>query len=163
MTWRQQEKADKEKKKLKPHLVSIIKQTEKRHSDVEEIFKDVDIYNDVVYTEVYSSLEEESISSNSEEEKASTNIKINMPLNDYKKGNVLGNGNCLFTSLDKLEFNDSLGSFSLRQLIVDHISDNKELYVDDVEGDFDQYIKKMRNNGEWGGIVELLAFSSMKT
>ena len=63
-----------------------------------------------------------------------------MPLNDYKKGHVLGNGNCLFASLDKLVFNDSFGSFSLRQLIVDHISDNKELYADDVEGDFDQYI-----------------------
>ena len=58
-------------------------------------------------------------------------------------------------------FNYSFGSFSLRQLIVDHISDNKELYADDVEGDFDQYIKKMRNNGEWGGIIELQAFSSM--
>ena len=84
-----------------------------------------------------------------------------MPLSDYKKGHVLGNRNCLFASLDKLVFNDSFGSFSLRQLIVDQISDNKELYADDFEGDFDQYIKKMRNNGEWGGIVELLAFSSM--
>ena len=46
-------------------------------------------------------------------------------------------------------------------MIVDHISDNKELYADDVEGDFDKYIKKMKNNGEWGGIVELLTFSSM--
>ena len=153
-------KSRQKEKMLKPHLVFIKNQKEKRHSAVEEIFKGVDIDNDVVYTEDYLS-SEESISSNSEEEKDSTNIKINMPLNDYKKGHVLGNGNCLFASLDKLVFNDSFGSFSLRQLIVDHISDNKELYADDVEGDFDQYIKKMRNNGEWGGIVELLAFSSM--
>ena len=69
---------------LNPHLVSIKKQTEKRHSAVEENFKDVDIDNDFVYTQEYSS--SESISSNSEEEKASTNIKINMLLNDYKKG-----------------------------------------------------------------------------
>ena len=58
-------------------------------------------------------------------------------------------------------FNNSFGSFSLRQLIVDHISDNKGQYADDVESDFDKYIKKMKNNGEWGGIVELLTFSSM--
>ena len=58
-------------------------------------------------------------------------------------------------------FNDSSGSFSIRQSIVDHISDNKEPYADNVEGDFDQYIKKIRNNGEWVSIVELLAFSSM--
>ena len=48
-----------------------------------------------------------------------------MPLNDYKKGYVLEKGNCLFASRDKLVFNDSFGSFSLIQLIVDHISDNK--------------------------------------
>ena len=56
---------------LKPHLVSIKKQTEKRHSAVEEIFKDVDIDNDVVYTEEYLS-SSEFILSNFEEEKAST-------------------------------------------------------------------------------------------
>ena len=71
------------------------------------------------------------------------------------------NGNCLFASLDKLIFNDSFWSFQLRQLIVDHIKDNKEIYADNIEDDFDDYIQKMKNNGEWGGIVELLAFSSM--
>ena len=40
---------------------------EKRQSAVEDIFKDVDANNDVVYTEEYSS--SESLSSNSEEEK----------------------------------------------------------------------------------------------
>ena len=40
----------------------------KRQSVVEEIFKDVDVKNDVVYTEEYSSTKE-SLSSNSEEEK----------------------------------------------------------------------------------------------
>ena len=46
-------------------------------------------------------------------------------------------------------------------MIVDHIKDNKDLYADDIEGDFDDYIQNMKNNGEWSGIVELLAFSSM--
>ena len=46
-------------------------------------------------------------------------------------------------------------------MIVDHIKDNKDLYADDIEGDFDDYIQNMKNNGEFGGIVELLAFSSM--
>ena len=45
----------------------------KRQSAVEEIFKDVDANNDVVYTEEYSS-SKESLSSNSEEEKASFDI-----------------------------------------------------------------------------------------
>ena len=40
----------------------------------------------------------------------------------------MGNGNCLLASLGKLVFNDSFGSFQLRQLIVDNIKDNKDLY-----------------------------------
>ena len=133
----------------------------KKQSAVEEIFKDVDANNDVVYTEEYSS-SEESLSSNSdEEEKTSLNINNNSQLKNYKKWHILGNGSCLFASLDNLVFNDSFGSFQLRQLIVDHIKDNKELYADNIEGDFDDYIQNMKNNGEWGGIVELLAFSSM--
>ena len=56
----------------------------------------------------------------------------------------MGNGNCLFASLDKLVFKDSFGSFQLRQLTVDHIKDNKDLYADDIEGDFDDYIQSMK-------------------
>ena len=92
----------------------------KRQSAVEDIFKDVDANNDVVYTEEYSSLEE-SLSSNSEEEKVTLNINNYFQLKIYKKGHVLRNGKCLFTSLDKLVFNDSFWSLQLRQLIVDHI------------------------------------------
>ena len=136
-------------KMLKPQLLSEKKWEEKRQSAVEEIFKNVNANNDVVYTEEYSS-SEESLSSNSdEEEKASLNLNNNSQLKNYKKGHVLGNGNCLFASLDKLVFNDSFGSFQLRQLIVDHIKDNKELYADNIEGDFDDNIQNMKNDGEW--------------
>ena len=145
-------------KMLKPQLLSEKKCKDKRQSAVEDIFKDIDANNDVVYTEEYSS-SEESLSSNSEE--ASLNINNYSQLRNYKKGHVLRNGNCLFASLYKLVFNDSFGTFQHRQLIVDHIKDNKDLYADDIEGDFDDYIQNMKNNGEWGGIVELLPFSSM--
>ena len=60
----------------------------------------------------------------------------------------MGNGKCLFASLLKLVFNDSFGSFQFRQLIVDHIKDNKDPYTDDIEGDFDDYIQNIKNNAE---------------
>ena len=60
----------------------------------------------------------------------------------------MGKGNYLFASLDKLVFNDSFGSFQLRQLIVDHIKDFKDPYTDDNEDDFDDYIQNMKNNSE---------------
>ena len=50
----------------------------------------------------------------------------------------------LFASLDKLEFNDSFGFYQLRQFIADQIKDNKDLYADDIEGDFDDYIQNMK-------------------
>ena len=46
-------------------------------------------------------------------------------------------------------------------MIVDYIKDIKDLYADDIEGDFDDYIQNMKNNREWGSIIELLEFSSM--
>ena len=116
---------------LKTQLLSEKKWAEKRQSAVEEIFKDVDVNNEVVYTEEYSTLEE-SLSSNSEEEKGSLNIDNYSQLTNYKKGHVLRNGDCLFASLDKLVFNDIFGSFQLRQLTVNHIKDNKDLYADDI-------------------------------
>ena len=51
--------------------------------------------------------------------------------------------------------------FQFRQLIVDHIKDNKDLYADNIEGNFDDYIQNIKNKGEWSGMVELLVFSSM--
>ena len=73
----------------------------------------------------------------------------------------MGNRNFLFACLYKLAFNDSFGLFQLRQLIVDHIKHKKDLYAEDIEDDFDDYIQKMKYNGEWSSIVKLLAFSSM--
>ena len=58
-------------------------------SVVEDIFKDVDVKNDVVCTEEYSS-SEGFLSSNPEEEKGSSNINNYSQLQNYKKGYVFG-------------------------------------------------------------------------
>ena len=63
----------------------------KRHNEVEDIFKGVDVKNDVVNTKEYSS-SEESLSSNSEDEKKFRCKQLCL-IKKYKKRNVLGNGN----------------------------------------------------------------------
>ena len=68
------------------------------------------------------------------------------------------NGNFLFSSLDMIVFDGSFGSYALRQLIADHINNNKDVYIDHIEGDFSKYAEKIRKNGECGGIVELFEF-----
>ena len=56
---------------------------------------------------------------------------------------VLENENCLFSSLDMIVFDESFGSYALRQLIADHINYNKNVYIDLFEGDFSKYVKKL--------------------
>ena len=60
-----------------------------------------------------------------------------------------------------LVFDESYGSYALRQLIADRINYNKDVYIDHIEGDFSKYVENFRKNGEWGGMVELFTFSNM--
>ena len=41
-----------------------------------------------------------------------------------------------------LVFDGSFGSYVLRQLIADHINNNKDVYIDHTEGYFCKYIEK---------------------
>ena len=43
-------------------------------------------------------------------------------------------------------FNGYFGTYAQRQLIADHINDNKDVYIDHIEEDFSKYIKKIRKN-----------------
>ena len=58
-----------------------------------------------------------------------------------------------------IAFDGSFGSYALRQLIADHINDNKDVYIDHIEGHFSKYIEKKIGRIEW--IVELFAFSNI--
>ena len=40
-----------------------------------------------------------------------------------------------------LVFDGSFGSYALRQLVVDHINYNKNVYIDNIEGDHSKYDK----------------------
>ena len=43
-------------------------------------------------------------------------------------------------------FDESFGSYALRQLVDDHINYNKDVYIDHIEGNFSKYVKKIRKN-----------------
>ena len=53
--------------------------------------------------------------------------KYSSELQRYQKVHVPENGNCLFLSLDMIVFDGSFDSYA-RQLIADHINDNKDEY-----------------------------------
>ena len=46
-----------------------------------------------------------------------------------------------------LIFEGFFGSYALKQLVADHINDNKDAYIDYIEGDFSKYVEVIRKNG----------------
>ena len=44
-------------------------------------------------------------------------------------------------------YDGSFGSYALRQLVVDHINYNKDVYIDNIEWDYSKYVEKIRKNG----------------
>ena len=73
--------------------------------------------------------------------------KYSSELQWYQKVHVQVNGICLFLSLDMIVFDGSFGSYA-RRLIADHINDNKDVYIDHIEGDYSKYVKKIKKNWE---------------
>ena len=42
--------------------------------------------------------------------------------------------------------NGYFGSYAQRLLVADHINYNKDVYIDNIEGDFSKYVEKIRKN-----------------
>ena len=80
-----------------------------------------------------------------QEEIKNSKPKNSLELQRYQKVHVPGNGNCLFSSLDMIVFDGSFGSYTLRQFIA-NFNDNKDVYIDHIEGDFIKYVEKIRKN-----------------
>ena len=95
----------------------------------------------------------------SSEDILDNNYKINNVKNLKKKyyiGNVTGDGNCLFYSLSKLIFRNMFYYSHIRQLICDKI-ENTNIYDEFIE-DKSEYVKKMRNDKEYGSLLEIETF-----
>ena len=45
-----------------------------------------------------------------------------------------------------LVFNRFFGSYAKSQLVVDHINNNKDVYINHIEGDFSKYVEKIKKN-----------------
>jgi OTU domain-containing protein 3 len=68
-------------------------------------------------------------------------------------------GNCLFRSLSDQIAGDASGHRDLRQRIIDYVETNRDDFEPFMEDDepFDDYVDRMREDGEWGGNQELCA------
>jgi OTU domain-containing protein 3 len=88
---------------------------------------------------------------------------------------IEADGNCLFRSMsDQLYYDYGANHFEIRQEICDFIEGHKDdfsvfLVLDDKDAgendedasDFETYVANMRQDGDWGGHLELVAASRM--
>ena len=118
-----------------------------------------------IINEIENNDENKSVNNHNEENDSSSedildnNHKINIVKNLKKKyyiGNVIGDGNCLFYSLSKLIFRNMFYYSHIRQLICDKI-ENTNIYDEFIE-DKSEYVKKMRNDKEYGSLLEIETF-----
>ena len=81
---------------------------------------------------------------------------------------MASDGNCLFRSLSDQLYRDSGAQHALvRNEICNHLQQHRETFEcfllmndeDEDIVDFDEYVSKMREDGEWGGNVELVVAS----
>ncbi len=70
---------------------------------------------------------------------------------------VKGDGNCLFRSFsDQVEGSENNHAF-YRQSSIEYMTANEEHFKNFMEDDekFEDYINKMKKDGEWGGNLEI--------
>ena len=76
---------------------------------------------------------------------------------------VRGDGNCLFRSVAHQIEQDESKHSHYRKLAIDYMSTNPGKFISslrsDEDGTWDQYLKRMMKNREWGGNLEILALS----
>ena len=76
---------------------------------------------------------------------------------------VGGDGNCLFRSVcEQIEGNEN-NHKEYRERCVNYMKENKDEFAPFIEDDepFDDYIKRMSQNSEWGGNLEIYALSKI--
>lgn len=86
----------------------------------------------------------------------------------YKLVDVPADGHCLFRalihqlSLRGIKYPSDVGHLVIRKQTVKQMRSHPEVYspfIDTETCSFEEYCNKMENTGEWGGDVELTAFS----
>ena len=91
--------------------------------------------------------------------------------NEYLQGQgfiirkIRMDGNCLFRSISHQLTNSDKNYATYRELVVNHLRSNENMYKDfvdiDSHGSFTSYVDRMAKNRVWGGHIELMALSEI--
>lgn len=83
----------------------------------------------------------------------------------WKKGKALLTGKLLSNrALSDQYYETDMNHKRIREQVCDFLEKHEDIYMDFVEGDqsFDHYVKTMRQDGTYGGNMELAAFARMR-
>jgi len=72
-----------------------------------------------------------------------------------------GDGNCLFRSVSHQVYGSPDLHLLVREKCMEYIASERPFFENYVSGDFDQYLKEMKQNGAWGDHVEIQAMSEI--
>ena len=115
-----------------------------------------DILNDLTFEEGYIDSE------GSDCNQIQTSDSPQYLLDYFDEVQELGDGNCLFRTLARGAFDDNERYDELRDAIWDFILAWRNTFSSFVENeDVEVYIQSMRKDGEYGGEIEIIAFSMM--
>eukprot|EP00210_Caulerpa_lentillifera_P000793 g768.t1 len=68
-----------------------------------------------------------------------------------------GDGNCQFSSLSDQLYNSPSYHLDVREMVVEQLRENPDIYASYVPGIYEDYVQKMEGEGEWGDHVTLQA------
>ncbi|KAI3647429.1 hypothetical protein MP228_007650 [Amoeboaphelidium protococcarum] len=92
-------------------------------------------------------------------------LESSLQKNGLRLQQIKGDGNCLFRALSDQLHGSEDRHVEIRQMVCDYIDKHRDDFVpflleeDDGNTDIDEYVAKMRQNGTYGGNIELVAFS----
>jgi len=91
-------------------------------------------------------------------------INVDYSINEWKKCECVGDGNCLFRSVSEIIFNSQDMHEKVRQDVVNHLIKNRMKYEEFIltaKISFEEYISKMNTLKTWGDHIEIQAITEI--
>ena len=135
---------------------------ETRKSEIDRIFLEDLVHFKEEHSEesASSNLSNESFE-NTETKKKKEILESSSLNNSFNRIRIKTDENWLFSCLNTLRFNGAYGAKEMRQLIVNYIRDNQNMFVNHVDWYFNDYWYKMELDKTMGTYTKLLAFSKI--
>ncbi len=84
--------------------------------------------------------------------------------NGIKSTEIIGDGNCMFRAISLAEYGTEDKHLELRKVAIEYIQNNESFFnafITSEKESFDDYVTRLKQNGEWGGEHEISAMKEI--